>query len=507
MTASSAVFPLKATDRLLFGPFSHDEFVVIAAELGCPGRNLSLTQLVEATGLKRNTVEAITKKLEEHPGYPTASFDRPAGNSERNPHNPQFVRPTRLKAVRADIDPAAPGRWMVELPVTILNRINRGKGVSNAGLLRRVACACAREQLIGGAVQVTDDTLAKKFGCDRQAVARARRSLIKHGILVPVKGQPNVWTMPGATPGKPEDPERLDVTRTKKVYAVAIGENRYDVEATASEHDLISDLVIAVGEKAATDAVAGQVNIRAAGEGVNTASALLGLLEIAWWEHEHGRPYQPTEKEHTAARAYVVVWDEFTKTVDAGRPDWGLREALKLAFTEHQKARTAAGFNYPVRPQRSLKGGLKCSQKILSRCSEDTGLLLLLEDPYKPSSSSTPNLGDRSVSPVSEDGFDERAGGPQRPDAPLREYGPRWFNVKTRADDTLHAKLLRFRDALEARYGHGDAAEIWRTAILGSRLSGLRALAHLKKHYADLDPDAREDTGFLDALLGGENAA
>lgn len=225
---------LVTTDELLFSDEPPHVRVVAAATFGYPKRNPSLVELAKMTGLKPHTVKDAQNQLEawSRAGTtviaPLAQYDKPENWYERNPDNPRFQRSNELTRVfRPDYDPDR-AKYRIELPASVLAKLPRGQ--KNSAILRLVACAYAREQLRRGAIQIDDATLAEQlqlrvqregFGEETNVaqVTRARETLLRRGVLVvhDADADPPIYTMPGATPGKPENPDELAPEATKKL--------------------------------------------------------------------------------------------------------------------------------------------------------------------------------------------------------------------------------------------------------------------------------------------------
>jgi hypothetical protein len=305
-------FSYRATDALLFDTsLTFDERLVLAATLGHPTRSPSLTETADATGLHRQTVRDLQVALNHHhPSIvrhddgrvtikvregedgvpeiplPVALWQRPYEWFERNPTDPRYGFSNTLLYVREQYDPRAPankGRW-IELPASIHTRLARGKGVSNAAIVRLVALVYASEQLQRGAIQMDDYTLAELLGADKKQIGKIRRRLIEDGILRVVqhgKKTDPVYTMPGAAPGSSKTSADFDATKTKRMMTLQIaGGEFYSVLTSEAGYEHLVRLFEAAPPTAA-EAFWQDRSIHIYGEGWNTLDAMLQALEIA----------------------------------------------------------------------------------------------------------------------------------------------------------------------------------------------------------------------------------
>lgn len=279
--------PLVFTDELLFSGQEPNAKVVLAATLGVPNRDPSLSQLAEMTGLKRNTVKAAQDELERWrtmwlevaeemklclPGV-LVVYDKPEQWYDRYRDNPRFNRSNKVTSVWLAFDPTpsrasdAPPR--IELPAHIHTRLPRRS--RSAAVLRLVAAVYAREQLRRGAIQIEDETVARKLGLKEvvggweegpnvRQVARARETLIAAGILVvhDADAQPcPIYTMPGATPQRVENPAALEPEWTFRFrrHRLKDAGEQLDVYATDAQWATVLTLVRHLGDVEAVDAI------------------------------------------------------------------------------------------------------------------------------------------------------------------------------------------------------------------------------------------------------------
>jgi hypothetical protein len=130
--------------------------------------------------------------------------------------------PPRLKRLSERADPHR--THARHLPVAAARRI-RGKGAADRALL---ACLYHGEQhLRGGAFQVADDTAAALLGWTKKKVERARRGLIRDGVIVetqPARGRAGaaVYVLPDALP-RPERAEPFNSSRTRTLRRCTTG--------------------------------------------------------------------------------------------------------------------------------------------------------------------------------------------------------------------------------------------------------------------------------------------
>lgn len=243
---------LVLADETLFDTFySFEARLVLAVQLGYPNHNPSLEQIAAVAAMNRHTVLAAQAELEttfsvwtdngdgiQHVGgYQLAALDRPSAGRDRRGSYPRFNRSTRVEKVARWADPRDPangGRWG-SLPGAILERLPRGR--KNNALIRLAALAYAREQLRAGAIQIGDDALAYLLGSTPRKIGSARRLLAEAGILRFVRrDRPcNIYTMPGGTPGRPENPDALDPLRTRRLDHLHVGPHTLRVYASANE--------------------------------------------------------------------------------------------------------------------------------------------------------------------------------------------------------------------------------------------------------------------------------
>jgi hypothetical protein len=78
---------------------------------------------------------------------------------------------------------------------------------------------------------------------------------------------------------------------------------------------------------------------------------------------------------------------------------------------------------------------------------------------------------------------------------------PQWHDNFYFAGEETHAKIERFVEALEAAYGHAEAAGFLREACLGSGARGRDVLAWLRRRFPDRDPEAQAEPTLLEDLL------
>jgi hypothetical protein len=275
MPAVVSTPPIKLTDRKLFSrELEQADKVVLGFTLGVRERDPSRRQLVKWAGLNEKTVRAAQNRLAaikpiwrddddggvvlDGRGQPVEqpwsliSLDRPSTAAERNINDPRYARSTRAYAVAATAEPGQnPHRW-TQLPGAVIDRIpRRGK---NRALLLLVAVAYARLQLRHGAIQAPDEVVAWQLGVEKRKVRTARETLAKAGVIVPFKkASPAwVWTMPGGTPGKPENPEALDTRRTPRLHTLQVYGSQYRLFGSENELDEAARLLHSLGEWATT---------------------------------------------------------------------------------------------------------------------------------------------------------------------------------------------------------------------------------------------------------------
>ncbi|MGH2383396.1 MAG: hypothetical protein ACRDG7_19570 [Candidatus Limnocylindria bacterium] len=484
-------FPLRITDAALF-ELELDEALVLAATCGYPERNPSLTQLVESTGLKRNSVKAAQDKLEACMGRPYVEgqgarrltggelleqmkqadenvpppmgwhrarqaaplviFDKPEHWYDREPDNPRYQRSNRITWIQPKYDPDHPGNIgrMIELPASVLAKIPRGRGV-NAPLLRLLALTYAREQLRRGAIQIEDRLLADRFSIyevDRETgyyeglavrqVERTREKLAQAGVIDlrdEGDGLP-VYVMPGGTPGSDKTPDDFDPARTKRIRPLGLeGDDGQEIVASDEQHAELHR------------------HIRTLGGRAPRAAELKGLLD-------------PLD------------------LLDAA----------------------------PLIDRLSRKRHLLLPEEIPTIAGRDTGLLPSTNDLSK---SSLPPLekGEPPRRDVQDDfsgeGDEGSASASTRPSAGLRSSDPtierrEWSgdfpNLYYYADHPTHQTIRRFVEAIESRYGKPEAVGFLRWACLESTGSGLAVLELLRLRLPGVEPGSH-DTGAGDVLL------
>lgn len=486
--------PLVATDALLFDTtLSPDEKIVLAATLGFPNRNPSQTQTAEATGLHRLTVIEAQKKLNvHHPDIlfipdgplivfgtdkvdelwltlgrdhldrpiqvppPAAVWDRPAQNS-KNAHD---RTPNRLIDVWEKFDPQHPSnvRQRIELPASIHTTLAKGKGVKNASLVRLVALALAREQLLRGAIQISAETLASMIDADPRAVKRITTRFLHDGVLrVHQDGNEPVYVMPGATDASPMTPDDFDPARTKTMVTLQFDEGEecphgcvhsalwFDVLTTDAGLALIFREVRELGDKVAAHFLELDPSVKDHQHGWNTTETILLSLRRAATELA------------TNDTAYLKK----TPCVSQEDPVPVTRRPPLLPTTD-----------YPIKP---------------SRAAADE------HDQPEPSQAT----GDGEVAQT----------GRARQSKPTRRKYPDRFGTFVFADDATEAALSRYVAAIETKYGHNEGANFFRTACLEWGPLGTEVLRGLRAMLPHLDPDVSTDTAFLDAILGDEEAA
>ena len=254
---------LKLTDAVLFDrslPF--DARAVLALTLGHQGKNPSVDYTAAAIGLQPRTVLTAQRVLEygtrvwtmDDAGAialvadcpATATFDRPSEWYERHPNSPQFHRSTKLDVLAPWAKPADHAH--AELPADIAARLPKRE--HHNSIVRLVALAYAREQLIRGAIQIEDASLAYLLGASPRQVRRAREQLLREGILrfERREGPCDIYTMPGGTPVRPIDPDALEPLWTRRLATLTIGPFLLNLYASPSELDTAARLVDKIGE-------------------------------------------------------------------------------------------------------------------------------------------------------------------------------------------------------------------------------------------------------------------
>lgn len=249
---------LKLTDEMLFDTtYSFEARAVLAATLGHQGKNPALNYTAEAIGLKRDAVIAAQRELEHqvsvwtdsddgqdfaHVGtYQSVSFDRPKGAFERG-DSKRFLRTTRLDQVapwaRLYLD-GQPTHW-TELPAGIAARLPKRR--QNNSIVRLVALALAREQLRRGAIQIEDDALGWLLGATERQVRTVRELLLADDLLHFERREPpcDIYTMPGATPGRETNADELRPEWTRRLTEATIGPFTFQLYACPSELETIA---------------------------------------------------------------------------------------------------------------------------------------------------------------------------------------------------------------------------------------------------------------------------
>ena len=225
----------------------------------------------EATGARlfSEAAQPVTLELEgqqrtaiAEPTPPLAAYDRPNTAHDRELDSPRFKRNNRLTSVAVRYDPTVPGNRHIELPAAIVDKLWQGKGVNNRPFVLLVTAYYAREQLRRGAIHVSDDVVAYELrysydDTSREArtrqVKRIRERLTKEGILV--SHGDGVYTMPGATPGKPEDVTALDTAMSRRLHALHMDDEDWTILGTQAQYDEVARCVQQLGDEAAWKAV------------------------------------------------------------------------------------------------------------------------------------------------------------------------------------------------------------------------------------------------------------
>ena len=497
-----STFGLRASDDLIFAPYySFNARVVLAAILAYPERDPSLKQLQAQTGLDKKAIGQATHELEAtaekphenadgdilYPQKQAARFNRPEHPWERNPDNPRFNRSTRLAAIQEKYDDAARSnsKTRIELPGAILDKLPRGKGIKNAALLRLVALAYCADQLRRGAIHKEDATLAYELGANTRQIKHARTALRDCGVVLVVKGRPNVYTMPNGTPGKPENPDQLSEGTTKHLYEIKFGTTEvawpFDVRATKRELDEIRRLATRLGYDATDEILFADKTVTK--DGPCRAEAIIASL--------------------TKALAFIDKLHEAGDELDA----------QGLPTTEEEVVEYALQLTKEECPANPVVASPKPQDGPVSTTRRPGLLPSTLEALSTPSSNPAPDVaGASEETPTTEDGggssssasSEEGKPGQSNPH-PRRQHGREWFSVFYFTDDATHAYIVSYRDALEAKHGQAEAANFLREACYGRgpRPKGRDVADWLRSRVPGLDPaQPEEDTSFLDGLLG-----
>jgi len=462
--------PLRITDKLLFANEELNAKNVLAATLGYPNRNPSLTQLAHATGLSRHTVQEVQKNLdkwtvrivEEHADgsataafrVPRARYDRPDQWYDREKNSPRFNRSNRLATAYLAYDPDHED--YASLPAAIVDRLPRKS--KSASLLRMVALVYAREQLIRGAIQIEDEVIARRLdlwelrngfmeGPGTSQVKTARHALIEAHILVVYDTDAHpfpIYVMPGATPQRPENPAEFQPEWTKRFQRA----EWIDTFASDSQFDTILSLARILGEDDASEAM------EAAG--------------LDPWGDEEGED---------------VI------------------ESLRAALPEDEQAPIE---NTPPEERTDTYLGtnrhLPRNEQTPTSARTDTGQVPLprTSTPSSAEGAKTDHTGEDG------DGFSgEEEAVTSRPRFPRHELGADFFNIFCFADDQTFQIIEAWKDHFIRKYGQGDAAELLRAVFLEHGPLGRQIVTGLHVRFPDVQIGADEPEVNLDDLIGG----
>lgn len=485
-------FPLRITDAALF-ELELDEALVLAATCGYPNRNPSLTQLAATTGLHRASVKIGQDKLEACLGRPyvegegakvltggelidqmrqmdanvpppvgwhrarqvapLVTFDKPEHFYDRQPDSPRYTRSNRITWIQPKYDPDHPRNVgkVVELPASVLAKIPRGRGVTNAPLLRLLALAYVREQLRRGASQVEDRLLADRFGIYEvdqdtgfyeglavRQVARTRDKLAQAAVIElhdDGDGLP-IYVMPDGTPGSDKTVDDFDPARTRRIRILGLdGDDGQEIVATDAQHAELSRRIRMLGHSRAR-------------------TELRGLLD----------PFDLLD----AARLIDRLSQMKTLRLSNEDPTFAARRTGLLPSTDD------------------------LSTSSLPPIEKGAGSRLDVEDDFSGQGEAGP-----LPSANNRQSADTRS---QDPSIERREWSGDFPNLYYYADDRLHQQIVRFVAAIESRYGRPEAVGFLRWACLESTGSGLAVLELLRLRLPGVEPESH-DPGAGDVLL------
>lgn len=470
-------------DSVLFDrELSHAAKVILGATIAFPNRDPSVTQLQAATGLKRQTIVAAQRELDreqdvwfedehgelEPATWQLVTYNRPRRWYDRQPDNPRFNRSNRLVKIQDWANPhhrSNDGR-RVELPGELVARLPRG--TKNAALTRLVAATYAREQLLRQAIQVEDQVVGRRLRCTPAQVRRIRERLIERGVLVRYrKDSPcTIYAMPGATPGRPERPEQLDPSRTRRLHELVIGGCFQSVYASAGEFSEAGRLINRLGDALAT---------------------------LAWIS---GTDFDPHETEEIGPLLDALKQlDAHPPTIQSLEPD-KLPESQETADSGHLPSHFGTRDFYPSPP--SSKDVLDVEN---DEQDQDTSDVQAISAGHA-----------RSEAASEEDRVRTAAAGATGRESRHRRVWPDCSNVYAYVTAAEEAEIQALADAVRAKPSLGDVEwrDALRSACLEGGASGPRILAQLRRRFghlleAQLDVDSGM-AALLDQIGGTDDS-